>query len=432
MSGNLGMHSRPTTHGDRERIRRVVDAAEPAPPLNGVDTESLAPHLQAELMDRLVQENATPLDRYLVAVHDFLTRYCAFSSEHEPVAIALWVAHSYLVERFEVSPILAVTSAEMRSGKTRVLDCLELLCPHPQRMVVPSGAVFYRVLALRPRITVLLDEVDAVFGPRPSERTEGIRAVLNSGNQKGSPVLRVRYDGRSGEVEAFDVYGAKCIAGIGDLPATVADRSILIRMRRRAPDESVVRFRKRTATKEARTITPPDWSGVPLAPDVPDIPEELSDRAMDSWEPLVSIADKAGGLWPVRARTAAAALSSEKDGPGSVGIRLLADIRDAFGDTDHLHTLRLLGLLHAVDGSPWGDWYGSPLSARELAKLLGPYGIGPAQRRVRGEKSRGYFKQDFTDAWRRYLPATGTGTSGASVTPDGPDHAVDGDAHATL
>jgi hypothetical protein len=62
------------------------------------------------------------------------------------------------VDDFEVSPVLAITSAEMRSGKTRVLDCLELLVPHPFRVVTPSEAVVYTVLAQRPRRTMLLDD----------------------------------------------------------------------------------------------------------------------------------------------------------------------------------------------------------------------------------------------------------------------------------
>jgi hypothetical protein len=82
---------------------------------------------------------------YLDAVHRFVCRFVAFPSEHEPVAIALWVAHAWLIERFEVSPILAVTSAEMRSGKTRMLDCLEVLVPTPFRVVIPSEAVVYTV-----------------------------------------------------------------------------------------------------------------------------------------------------------------------------------------------------------------------------------------------------------------------------------------------
>jgi hypothetical protein len=187
---------------------------------------------------------------YLVTIHAYLRRYIAFPGEHEPVAVSLWVAHAWLVEHFDVSPILAATSAEMRSGKTRVLDCLEMLCPRPWRVVQPSEAVLYSMLAKRPAPTLLFDEVDTIFTKRASERQEGIRAILNAGNQKGTPVARVRMDGRTRSLEELDVYGAKALAGIGELPPTVTDRSVVIRMRRRASDEPIARFRRREARRK--------------------------------------------------------------------------------------------------------------------------------------------------------------------------------------
>jgi Protein of unknown function (DUF3631) len=359
----------------------------------------------------------TALSNYLTAVHTFACRYIAFPTEHEPVAIALWVAHAWMVERFETSPLLAVTSAEMRSGKTRVLDCLELLVPQPFRAVIPSEAVTYTILSQRPRPTMLLDEADAIFGPRTAEKYEGLRAILNSGNAKGTPVPRVKLEGKRREIDWFDVYGPKAIAGIGVLPSTVADRAIPIRMKRRTAAEPIARFRRRLATLEAAEIAC-DFETVPLVPDVP-VPEELNDRAADSWEPLLSIADAAGGSWPLRARLAAVALNSEDDAVISVGMRLLADIHEAFDAESHLTTAELLRRLHDLEDAPWADWYGSPLSGRGLAKLLGPYRVVPLQRRVGGEKSRGYFRSEFEDAFRRYVPATGTsgtsGTDGAGV-----------------
>ena len=380
----------------------------PAPDQVANGVSHLADELALDTPDRRMSICA-----YLDAVHGFLCRYVAFSSEHEPVAIALWVAHAWLVDRFEVSPILAVTSAEMRSGKTRLLDCLEVLVPTPFRVVMPSEAVVYTVLSQRPRPTLLLDEADAIFGPKTGERYEGLRAILNSGNRIGTPVLRVKLEGRRREVEAFDVFGPKAIAGIGNLPATVADRSIPIRMKRRAPGETVARFRQRIARAEAEVIVL-DTATVPDVPDVPAPPrgpvevsvlDELPDRAADSWEILLSIAEAAGGSWPMTGRLAALALSGDDETPVSIGIRLLADIREVFGTEDHLTTHDLLTALHNLDDAPWGDWYGAPLTARYLSRCLGPYGLGPIQRRVRGEKSRGYFMSDFTDAWARYCPA---------------------------
>ena len=371
------------------------------------------------------------LARYLADVETFLTRYIAFPGEHEPVAVALWVAHAHLVERADVSPILAVTSAEMRSGKTRCLDCLELLVPEPFRAVIPSEAVTYTILAKRPRRTLLLDEADAIFGPRTTDRYEGLRAILNSGNRAGTPVSRVRFLKVDGvnvrDVEELDVYGPKAIAGIGKLPDTVADRAIPIRMRRRAPDEPVARFRQRVATLEAGKIIEPDWSAVTLADDVP-VPDALNDRAADGWEPLLAIAEAAGDDWLQRATLAAVALSSAEDDQVSVGIRLLGDIREVFGEADHLPTAELLQRLHDLDEAPWGDWYGKPLTARGLAKLLGPYHIGPQQRRMDGAH-RGYFRVDLADAWTRYLPAPGTsGTRGTPRTAERADEPAVPDA----
>ena len=236
------------------------------------------------------------LPDYLADVERYLTKYVAFPSEHEAPAIALWIAHAHVVDTFETSPILAVTSAEMRSGKTRVLELLELLVPHPFRVVMPSEAVVYTVLARRPRPTMLLDEADAIFSPRMSERYEGLRAILNAGNRQGNPVLRVKLEGKRREVEEFDVYGPKAIAGIGNLPTTVADRSIPIRLKRRAPSEPVARFRERIARGEAERIAFP--ADVHLVDAEPHVPDELNDRAADSWEPLLALADLADGDWP--------------------------------------------------------------------------------------------------------------------------------------
>jgi len=335
-------------------------------------------------------------------------RYVAFPSIHEPVAVALWIAHAHLVEEFETSPILAVTSAEMRSGKTRTLDCLELLVPRPFRVVTPSEAVVYTVLGQRPRRTMLLDEADAIFGPRMADRYEGLRAILNAGNRKGTPVLRVKLEGHRREVAEFDVFGPKAIAGIGNLPDTVADRSIPIRLKRRAINEHVAKFRRRTASAESGSIVC-DWEGVDLGTvgTVGTVPDELNDRAADSWEPLLAIAALAGADWLKRGQMAAIALSSEEGDTPTVGCRLLADIRDVFGDDEYLPTTELLRRLADLEDAPWADWYGRALTPRALAKLLEPYRVTPRNPRIPGEpRQRGYFRADFIDVWARYVRET--------------------------
>jgi hypothetical protein len=382
--------------------------------------------------DDLPPEGSAVSPELLCRVRDYLTRYIVFPSEHEPVAVALWTVHAWMVEQFETSPILGVTSAEMRSGKTLVLDCLQPIVPRPFRSVTPSEATVFFVLDQRPRRTMLLDEADAIFGPRADgSRYEGLRAILNSGNRQGTPVPRVKMEGRKRELEEFDIFGPKVIAGIGKLPDTVTDRCIPIRMKRRAPQERVARFRRRVVEQDAIPIR--EWLETlePVAESAEvSVPDELNDRAADGWEPLLAIADAAGGAWPILARLAAIALSSDDAGDLSIGIRLLADVRDVFAAeaVDHLATGDLLDALHHVEDGPWADWYGKPLTSRGLAKLLAPYRVRPLQRRLDGksEPIRGYFAADFEDAWSRYLPTGQPGTSGTSGTdadavPDVPD-----------
>ena len=108
----------------------------------------------------------------------------------------------------------------------------------------------------------------------------------------------------------------------------------------------------------------------------PVLPSELDDRAQDAGEPLLAIADQAGGDWPDRARRALVELHGGRElDDESAGVRLLADIQTAFAERDRIATADLLAALHALDEAPWGDWYGKPLSARKLAEKLRPYGV---------------------------------------------------------
>lgn len=91
----------------------------------------------------------------------FVRRFVAMSPAQADAA-ALWVLHTHALDAAEQSPYLAVTSAEKRSGKSRLLDVLELIVARPWRVVTPSEAVIFRKLdAQRP--TLLLDECDAIF-----------------------------------------------------------------------------------------------------------------------------------------------------------------------------------------------------------------------------------------------------------------------------
>ncbi|MCZ7528845.1 MAG: DUF3631 domain-containing protein [Acidimicrobiia bacterium] len=350
----------------------------------------------------------------------FLARFVAFDGDAQRDATALWTVHAHAVDAAETTPRLAIQSAEKQSGKTRLLEVLDLVVPAALPVANISPAAMFRVVADGP-VTLLVDEVDAIFGPKANGNYEDLRALLNAGYRRGATVARVVGEGKKMEVRRFPVYAPVALAGIGTLPDTIQDRSIVITLRRRAPGEPIAKLRRRLVLGEATDLRDRIAGWVAdrldiLADAYPSTPDELSDRAADCWEPLVAIADEAGGDWPERARHAARALSTGGDDELSLGVRLLGDIRAIYADagTDRLSSADLVERLHAIEESPWGDWF----DARRLAAKLRPFGARPRQHRF-GEKTlKGYLVDDFVDAWARYLPTPEkTETCVASETP---------------
>lgn len=352
------------------------------------------------------------LSELLESTAAFLRRYVVFALDEQADAAALWVGHTYVYDQFDATPYLAVQSAERRSGKTRLLECLGLLVRQPQPAAGASLAALFRIIhELHP--TLLLDEADTIFNRKGSDAAEDLRGLLNNGYRRGVPFLRVVGEGKKMRVERFDVFAPKALASIRELPDTVQDRSIVIRLKRRARRERVERFRFRVAELQALAIREA-WEASADALSLPaevDVPEELNDRAADSWEPLLALAATAGGDWPHRARMAALVLSGTAEVEDEHHpIRLLASIRDIFvaSDSTRLATAALLEALHADEEAPWADWRGRGLRAEGLAYLLRPFDIRSRQMKISGVKVRGFDVADFADAFDRYLPPPAT------------------------
>lgn len=375
--------------GDAAALAALVEAAKPwtAPP--PVDLAAL-------------------LDKVRAFIRLFMVM-----GDNELDAVALWIAHTHALAAAEATPYLSVSSAQKRSGKSRFLEVLALLVARPWFTSRVSPAVLIRKLAQEPPPTLLLDESDAAF-KGAEEYAEVLRTVLNAGHRRSGVASLCVKAGRDFELSDFSVFGAKAIAGIGKLPDTVADRAIPIILKRRRPSEEVERFRRRDAERDAQPLQErlAAWaaSSIPALQEArPALPPELDDRAADGWEPLLAIADMAGGDWPSRTRSSAVILSGDGREDESLGVRLLADIRDAFAGAARLSSAALVKYLVGIEEAPWGDLRGRPLDARGLARTLKPFGIRPSQMRFAGESAgKGYARDAFADAWCRYLPASET------------------------
>ncbi len=360
---------------------------------------------------RPATEGAALLDELCAA----LTRYVVLPSEAAVHAVALWIAATHGQPAFEHAPRLAINAPEKRCGKSRLLDIIEATCHNPLLTVNATTAAIFRSIGEDPP-TLIVDEADTIFGTKKAaEQNEDLRGLLNAGHQRGRPAIRCV--GPHQEVKKFPTFAMAALAGIGELPDTIRDRAVVIRMRRRKPGEEVKPYRHRRDGPPLHTLRDrlAAWVRAHLqALEEAEPAMPLEDRAADTWEPLFAIAELAGGPWPERAAKAAteitnAEISTEVE--ASLGVRLLTDCRaifthGMFPGAQHgvIASEELVKRLRAIDDAPW-DGFG--LNTRGLSQRLEPYGIRPDRVRPDGRSGaqvRGYKLADFIDAFERYCP----------------------------
>ena len=346
-----------------------------------------------------------PLD----LVHHLLLRYVEMTP-HQFVAVSLWIAHTFVYQRFTVTPRLMVTSPVRGCGKTTLLDLLEALCLRPLKSDSITAASIYHAVD-REHPTLLIDEADnlglAFNGP--------LRAVLNSGHRRGGKVTR--YHG--GQARSFSTFAPVAVAAIGTLPLPVIHRSIVIHMERRDGRRELTRLNKEDPDTKAdlniayRMML--SWARDAGLTSDPPMPAPLRDRQADNWRPLIAIADAFGADWATRAREAAISWAGQHQDEDAAVV-LLRDIRDIFKGlgVDRLSSKAMVDHLTGVDDAPWWEWRGihgnqqpRKLSPGELATLLEPFQIRPQTIRVFVAASgrptlKGYYRTQFEAAWRSY------------------------------
>jgi len=338
-----------------------------------------------------------------------ILRHLVMTAEAASVT-ALWIAHTWVYERFSHTPRFAITSPVKRCGKSTLLAILDYTCRRPLKADnISASGVFRVVEALRP-LTMLLDEADTF-----ARENEELRGVLNSGFEASGSVIRVMEIQGEHQPVRFATFCPVAMAAIGDLPGTLADRAVPVRMARKADGDKVDKMRVHGATTTLENLARKlarwaDDHGARLARDV-EVPDALNDREADISVPLLSIAEQAGGIWPKRARNALLflfGLRKEDDEGAEAGTMLLTDLRAIFKEQGaaRLPSVELCNRLGDMENRPWPEWKaGKPITPRQVAVILRPFGVRPTTYREgkNGPVVKGYIREHFADAWTRYL-----------------------------
>ena len=292
---------------------------------------------------------------------------------------------------------------------------------------ISSPALFRVIEEMRP--TLLIDEADTFL-----QGNDELRGILNSGNSRktafvvrvanqftqynltaaGSAAATAPPEGEpdpapSGATRLvrFSCWCPKVMAAIGRLPETLADRCIVVRMQRKTAGETCERLTNLDATplrRQCARFAQEHRENVAQAR--PSLPPDLNDRAGDIWEPLLALADLAGGAWPQSARQAAVALSAGAQENSPMASLLFAILMQfVHFNVERILSRDLVACLNHLPDRPWAMMRsGNSISEIWLSQQLRPYGIHPRTIRTGERTGRGYFKDEFTEVFRRYIP----------------------------
>jgi len=390
--------------GFRSAFQQALEAAEQyVPP--GVDPKKDdSPKAGRALVLHEPEPWPDPVDgaRLLDDIVSGIRRYVVLG-EVEADAVAAWCVATHGFLKFSIFPRVLISSVEKRSGKTTTLDCVERLVPRALVAANITAPALYRVIeGARP--CLLLDEADSFI-----RDSEDLRGIINAGHRANGMVIRAVESGKNYEPRQFSVYSPLVIAGIGRLAPTIEDRAVIIKLKRRRPDEPIESLRldkpnglDELSRKAARFVAD---HGDEIRDADPVMPNTIYNRAADNWRPLLTIADAAGGDWPGRARRAAIQLDGEID-DGSSRVQLLGDLRATFAatNTDRVFSDDLIKFLVGLEDRPWAEIdKGRPITKNGLAARLRVFGISPATVRIGADTAKGYKLEQFRDAFARYL-----------------------------
>lgn len=341
---------------------------------DGIDFDDVEPWPHPVEGRALLHDLSTTVQRFII---------CPEETAH---AAALWIAMSWFIDVVQVAPLAVITAPEKRCGKSQLLFLLGRLVQRPLAASnITPAALFRAVDAWKP--TLLVDEADAFM-----KDNEELRGLLNCGHTRDSAYI-VRVVGDDHTPKRFNVWGAKALAGIGHLADTIMDRAIVLELRRKLPHEEVLRLRHaepglfdELSAKLARFAIDHREA---LRSCRPDLPATMNDRAQDNWEPLLAIAELAGGDWPEIARHAAFKLSGGTESGGTVGNELLMDIQEILEAkcVTRISTADLIRELCADDEKSWSTYNrGKPITPgryRGSSRIT----ASPASPSVTGTKS---------------------------------------------
>ena len=324
-------------------------------------------------------------------------------------ATTLWTGHAHVFWVFHITPRLNFLSPEPGCGKSTALEVIGTMVPRPLSADSFTPGVMIRVVDVRPP-TLVLDELDAYL-----HANNELRGLLNAGHKRGGCAYRCEAGGK--KVRAFKAFAPAALAGLGALPATLRDRSILIHLVKAKEGEILEPFDPQHAALEqelGRKLA--RWAKDNLAAIQackPALPSGIFNRVADNWRPLFAVAQVVGGDWPQRALDAFTSLNANPPVQDR-GLVVLGDIQRIFAQSaaPRLFSAELVDSLCALPDRQYSHPaslkpQGVKMTEATLARCLGRFGVRSRNLRIGDAQARGYEFADLAEPFARFLNGDG-------------------------
>ena len=347
--------------------------------------------------------------------------------DHEFIGIALWVLHTHVHSRFQVTPRLAVLSPVPGCGKTKTLHLAERLVANPEFHSSITAPALTRAIDSASPTLLLVEGDNAGLKINPV-----LRAVLNDGWAAGGRrTITVR-----NEPKSYLLFTPVAIGAIGQLPLPLMQRSIIIRMHKSQRTDlktlQDLALPEELARLEALRRLIVEWAQNAQLDHNPPMPKILRGRPADNWRVLLAIVDSFGRADLSKAARDAAVAFADGYHDEAAAVALLYDIRTIFRrlNEDRIKSATLANMLNELEDGHgiWNAWRGEnddqmphAITQGEIAMLLRRFDRDLRPRTVfdlgsreeRGSSGRGDYRQQFEPWWTRYCPE---GDEGAGVT----------------
>ena len=324
-------------------------------------------------------------------------------------ATTLWTGHVHVFWVFHITPRLNFLSPEPGCGKSTALEVIGTMVPRPLSADSFTPGVMIRVVDVRPP-TLVLDELDAYL-----RANNELRGLLNAGHKRGG--CAYRSEGGGNKVRAFKAFAPAALAGLGTLPATLRDRSILIHLVKAKEGEILEPFDPQHAALEqelGRKLA--RWAKdnfAAIQACKPALPPGIFNRVADNWRPLFAVAQVVGGDWPQRALDAFTSLNANPPVQDR-GLVVLGDIQRIFAQSaaPRLFSAELVDSLCALPDRQYSHPaslkpQGVKMTEATLARCLGRFGVRSRNLRIGDAQARGYEFADLAEPFARFLNGDG-------------------------